>query len=137
MDTKKHRTALTEVAVERERQETLKLSGKFAWTCADRYVGQSVDARPITHAEKLAVLAEEFGEVSREVVEHGITVDKYAADPNLKVMPPHRESHFRAQLRKELIQVAAVCVAWAEALDEMEDIDNKILGAKSRDGAQE
>src|SRR5689334_5493368 len=44
---------------------------------------------------KLAVLGEEFGEVCRAIGEH---------EP-------------RARLREELVQVAAVAVAWIEALD--------------------
>ena len=50
---------------------------------------------------RLAVLAEEFGEVSHEVTE-GMMDSAY---PN-------------AELRKELVQVAAVTIAWIAALDE-------------------
>lgn len=74
---------------ERNRQEKLKEAGKFDWTCADK--------RP--NSEKLSVLAEEFGESAIEVCEEMNGKDT------------------RQKLRKELIQVAAVSIAWIEALD--------------------
>lgn len=83
--------ALSDVNEERFRQEELRRSGKFYWTCAD--VGPSDEA-------KLAVLSEEVGEVARLVVE--------------SVIDPKRRD--KKKLREELIQVAAVAVAWAEAL---------------------
>lgn len=103
------RRVLAEVEVERRHQDALVAAGKFSWNCAD--------PRP-PWSEKLAVILEEVGEVGREVVEHIISRDKYAADPQLKVMPPHREKYFRDRLRTELIQVAACCVAWAESLSD-------------------
>lgn len=84
---------LIDVAAERARQEVLRESGKFSWTCADESVPD---------ASKLAVLGEEYGEVSREIVE--------------ALIDPARRD--RVKLRAELVQVAAVCVAWCEALDE-------------------
>src|SRR5580658_7380273 len=103
--------ALEAVSRERLRQEELRKSGKFLWTCASHRhdPGSTV---PVSYAEKLVVLMEEIGEVAREVVEWGITTDKYAADPTLMKMPPHREQYFRDRLRNELVQVAACCVAW-------------------------
>jgi hypothetical protein len=98
---------LRAVHAERRRQDALVAQGKFSWNCGDPKV---------PWAEKLAVLMEEVGEAGREVVEWMITRDKYAADPQLKAMPPHREAYFRNRLRIELIQVAAVCVAFAESL---------------------
>jgi len=98
---------LAKVATERRRQDTLVVRGKFPWNCA-------FDGPP--YAEKLAVLEEEVGEVAREVTEHMITRDKYAADPTLKVMPQHREDYYRERLMSELVQVAAVATAWAEHL---------------------
>lgn len=55
--------------------------------------------------ERLAVLAEEFGEVSKDVnkIRHGETDDK-TGDPVT-----------RDDLHQELIEVAAVCLAWVEA----------------------
>jgi NTP pyrophosphatase (non-canonical NTP hydrolase) len=91
---------------ERARQEKLKSDGKFLWTCADKSV---------THHEKLAVLAEEFGEVAREVVDYNIGVEKYIVEK--LEFPPHRKLYFLKRIREELIQVAAVCVAWCEAID--------------------
>jgi NTP pyrophosphatase (non-canonical NTP hydrolase) len=80
------------VNAERKRQEQLKLEGRFTHTCADN---------ELTPSEKVAVLAEEFGEVAHEVTES---------------IGNHAELD-RAALRKELIQVAAVAVAWVECLD--------------------
>jgi hypothetical protein len=81
---------LAEVHDERERQEQLCAQGFFEATCA----GQ------LTELERLAVLAEEFGEVAHEIGDlvAGKTLD-------------------RAALRVELIQLAAVAVAWVEGLD--------------------
>lgn len=50
--------------------------------------------------KKLAVLMEEVGEVAKEVLE-------YPADTNY-------------DLRKELVQVAAVAIAWLESMDDSE-----------------
>jgi NTP pyrophosphatase (non-canonical NTP hydrolase) len=72
---------------ERARQEDLKTQGKFKHTCAD--------PEP-TPCEKLAVLAEEFGEVAKECA---------SEVPSLQ------------QLRDELIQVGATALAWLESLD--------------------
>lgn len=72
---------------ERKRQAELKAAGKFPWTCDDAMV--SAEA-------KLAVLAEEFGEVARAVCERD-----------------------ERNLAEELIQVAAVCVAWLEGMREV------------------
>lgn len=77
---------LERVGAERDQQERLVLTGKFSRTCADP------DA---PDAERFAVLGEEQGEVAKAWLEHG---------------PTSRE------LRDELIQVAAVAVAWAEAI---------------------
>ncbi len=84
--------ALRDVYNERLRQEQLKADGRFKYTCADR--------EP-TNVEKFAILGEEIGEVARVVVEMG----GLANDVHGK------------NLKKELIQVAAVCIAWIESLD--------------------
>lgn len=86
---------VAEVYKERQRQEQLRLSGKFLWTCADP--SQS-------NARALAVLSEEFGEAAREVVEEIIHADRGQ---------PFSEDN----LRKELIQIAAVAIAHVEAID--------------------
>ena len=91
-----------DIDVERDRQDELKALGKFPMTCADL---------EMTHPERLSVLVEEVGEVSHEVNEA------------IGRQPTNRKEAAlrRADLRKELVQVAAVCVAWVEAIDrEME-----------------
>ncbi len=85
--------ALRAVYRERMRQDDLKAAGKFHWTCADSH--------GVHNSAKLAVLAEEFGEVSRLVVEELIESKRYD----------------REKLHTELVQVAAVAVAWLEALN--------------------
>lgn len=94
------REVLREVEAERVRQERLKSEGKFPWSCADNYDPSVPYAMPISHAAKFAVLAEEFGEVAREVCE---------------LQNPYGKGDDR-KLRQELLQVAAVAVAWAESL---------------------
>lgn len=80
---------------ERHRQNRLKAQGKFKYTNADP------EMRPF---EKLAVVAEEFGEVARGVLNcEGHSTDY--TDPD------------RAKLRKELIELCAVSVAWIEDID--------------------
>lgn len=82
---------LQDIYRERLRQEQLKAEGRFPHTCADP---------ELSHFERLPILAEEFGEVGRALNElAGLANDKHGVD-----------------LRKELIQVAAVAAAWAEAL---------------------
>lgn len=75
---------------ERLRQEQLKAAGRFLYTCADD---------GMKDAERLAVLMEEVGEVARAVLE----LSRLANDTHGK------------NLRKELIQVAAVVHAWLSA----------------------
>lgn len=84
---------LCAIYIERARQERLRAEGKFPATCA------TPDG--LSPEGKLAVLAEEFGEVARHVTE--------------QLIDPTRLE--KRKLRKELVEVAAVCVAWAEALD--------------------
>jgi NTP pyrophosphatase (non-canonical NTP hydrolase) len=75
---------VSEVGTERTRQDMLIHRGKIPWNCADPN---------IPHQLKLPVLAEEFGEVARAMLEQTET-----------------------DLKTELIQVAAVAVAWAESI---------------------
>ena len=79
---------------ERHRQERLKDEGRFALTCAD----------PVSNGARLAVLVEEVGEVARAVLEQGID-GEVAYDKHGK------------NIEKELVQVAAVCVAWLQGLE--------------------
>ncbi len=90
-------TILFEIRAERIRQDELKAAGKFKMTCADP---------DMTDLRALSVLAEEFGEVSREVNE------KEASEPGTLKFLEHKR-----KLREELIQMAAVCLAWVEKLD--------------------
>lgn len=78
---------------ERDRQDQLKLQGKFDFTCADK---------EMAHAERLSVITEEVGEVARAINER-IGRGPFT-DPELM------------HLGKELVQVAAVAVAWCEAI---------------------
>jgi hypothetical protein len=84
-------TILADIMKERKRQEILLQAGKFHWTCASPNIKDEA---------KLAVLAEEFGEVANLVVETLISPDRRDIE----------------KLRAELTQVAAVCVAWLESL---------------------
>lgn len=59
--------------------------------------GESIEQLNPHHPIWLAVLAEEFGEVANAIIEH----DKGDAE-----------------LRAELVQVAAVALAWVDALDQ-------------------
>src|SRR4051812_38918671 len=87
------------IATERGRQELLKSQGRFTYSCSDK---------EITHAECCTVLAKEAGEVAHEVND-GIGPDRFID---------------KRRLLKELIETAAVAVAWAEkTLQEIEDVD--------------
>jgi NTP pyrophosphatase (non-canonical NTP hydrolase) len=75
---------------ERHRQEQLKAEGKFKYSCADL---------ECSDMETLAVLVEEVGEAATaSLKKHGLVQDGH-------------------DLRGELVQVAAVAVAWIEKLD--------------------
>lgn len=87
------------VREERRRQQELKEAGRFLYTCADL---------EMTDVQRGLVVGEEYGEVCRAV----LNFDGLANDPgkaNLMV------------LRKELVQLAAVTVAWVEALDKISE----------------
>ncbi len=92
---------LKDIIAERDRQERLRDEGKFHWTCA------SADE---SNSDKLAILAEEFGETAKEVTE--LIINKNAA--------ARVTNQLKRNLYKELVQTAAVAVAWAEALREEE-----------------
>lgn len=83
------------IVTERRRQDTLKAAGRFEYSCADD---------GMTNAEKLACLAEELGEVAREVLTQE---DRRLARDTVGT---------REALRAEVVQVAAVALAWVEAL---------------------
>lgn len=88
--------ALNTVRAERDRQEGLKAAGRFKYTCADVEMHDE---------ERLAVLVEEVGETARVVLNRGRQLATGGEDGTTK------------KLREELAQVAAVAVAWIEALD--------------------
>ena len=107
---------LAAVRRERMRQETLKLEGKFPWTANE--LSSAVES--ITDCERLAVLAEEFGEVAKIVTEVECILD-HTENRATDVPGPNARNderkQFEAKLREELVQVAAVAVAWCEAID--------------------
>lgn len=78
---------LSLINAERRRQD----SRAFSHTCAD----------PISDLEKLPILMEEVGEVANAL---------------LQKVALNTVGDRRRDLQKELIQVAAVCTAWAESL---------------------
>lgn len=80
---------------ERNRQERLQKTGRFDFTCSDP---------EITNSQRGMVLGEEFGEACHEVNE-GIGKPSSGRYVDL------------VKLRKELIETAAVTVAWIEAID--------------------
>lgn len=82
------------VAKERGRQERLHQAGRFAFTCADAGVPEG---------DKMLVLSEEVGEVARAAM----------VIPNKAFFASAEECD---QLLTELVQVAAVAVAWAESI---------------------
>ena len=84
---------LTLVGSERKRQLLMQQQGRFTYTLSD-------DA--MTDFERVACIAEELGEVSRNCLRRaGLATDGDESD---------------AALRKELSQVAALAVAWMERL---------------------
>jgi NTP pyrophosphatase (non-canonical NTP hydrolase) len=85
------------IHAERERQEQKFRDGIFTFTCA------SLTASP---KRKLRVLIEEIGEVAR-------AIDRIESYQILKISKKDAEAH----LCEELVQVAAVCVAWLESLE--------------------
>lgn len=86
---------LLAISEERDRQDNLKAQGKFRYSCAD--------PEP-TDAWRFTVLGEEVGEVARELNESSVFHCEHA-DPSDDT-----------KLESELIQVAAVCVAWLERI---------------------
>ena len=89
---------LADIKIERERQERLRDDGKFVATCAT--------PRGLRDAECLTILVEEVGEVSHEINE---TIGRFLSGAEWET--------YRSKLRNELIQVAAVAVAWCERID--------------------
>lgn len=86
---------LMDIASERDRQEA-----KCAAKRAEGFPWRSLADPLCTNERRIATLGEEFGEVCREISDAG--GDGRPPGPNLRV---------------ELIQVAALAVAWVEHLD--------------------
>jgi len=80
---------------ERARQLSLQHSGKFLYTCSDYQLSLS---------DKLTILTEEIGEVARAVLEATALTKTQGRSPSIVFV------------KKELIQVMAVCHAWLESL---------------------
>jgi hypothetical protein len=97
------------------RQKKLMHEGRFPWTCHNPEISDSA---------KLTVLAEEFGEVAREVCEIQQILDtKWPGEIDEIVISSKQRgiSRRRENLKKELIQLAAISLAWCEALDQSTD----------------
>lgn len=83
------------IAAERARQERLRAEGKFTHTAA------SPDDEAFSDGWRLAALVEEVGEAAEAAIERGGFIGK----------PKGKDLH------AELIQVAAICVAWIEWIE--------------------
>jgi NTP pyrophosphatase (non-canonical NTP hydrolase) len=104
---------LDEVAAERARQYALLRTGRIQHDCADPSVNLD---------RKLRVLTEELGEVAQ-----AIDILEQCGGP--------AEPLCREELREELIQVAAVAVAWAESLTPNCEPQKNAKNAKQEDSA--
>jgi hypothetical protein len=110
---------LAQVHQERLRQEQLKREGAFPHTCAD-------DA--LTNFEKLAILGEEVGEVGEARL--ALLIKKFgdASQATMQTTGINTVRDKVRDLRKELIQVAAVAVAWAESLQVVVPPESRCTG---------
>ena len=102
--------ALAVVETERNRQHDLLAAGKFPdyWK----------DGVPDYH--RLAVLAEEFGEAAKEACEILHNDTRLWPGEEAPLVFEHKKrvrKRLKGLLREELVQVAAVAVAWIESLD--------------------
>ena len=106
----KSQDALLAVALERARHSTLIAQGKFI----DYFLpGVSDTAR-------LTILTEELGEAAKETCEILHSESKEWPNEDREMVKVHKErvkKRLKGLLRKELIQVAAVAIAWIESLD--------------------
>lgn len=101
---KQTQAVLADVIRERIRQAELVAAGKLAMDVSDPHWEEAG-----AHALKATILMEEAGEVAKEVYEI--------------VTGPHHDRDLRlSRLRTELIQVAAVAVAWVESLETQEEV---------------
>jgi hypothetical protein len=90
--------AIRAIRAERERQERLAAEGEIPFTCAHSV--RPEDGELIRSSDRLAVLVEEVGEVSTAI--QGL----WTGEPDAA-----------KEMRKEIIQVAAVALAWLEGLE--------------------
>lgn len=100
------------IIAERARQEKLKAERRFNFTAA---------TPGLKHTERLPMLVEELGEVSKRVQQlpdsglmpttHAGNFDAHAGGD------PDPEAGTIEGLERELVQVAAISVAWLEAID--------------------
>lgn len=88
---------LLEIGRERLRQEELKKAGRFSATLAD----------PMSESDCMVLLLREIGEAARCV--------PVEADRRPEIIAGY------PKLREELVQCAAVCVAWIERLSAAEE----------------
>lgn len=94
---------LGEIIAERQRQDDLVRKNKHPFNCSDK----SVDDE-----RKLPVLGEEFGEVCKAVYERKHHPESAESSDHVFQLC----AKYKAHLRTELIQLAAVATAWAESL---------------------
>lgn len=87
---------LADLLNERVRQDVFVATGKFPWNCSNANVPAG---------DKLMVVGEEFGEVSKAAYELTHETDSGCSKRHID------------NLRTELIQLAACAVAWVEAID--------------------
>lgn len=107
---------LDAIVDERRLQERLKAAGKFRHTAADAEVSNPVC---------LTILVEEVGEVARLVNDNPSL--RYPVLPGrTPILHDYPTGDILDRLRSELIQVAAVAVAW------IEKVDNEIREAHTR-----
>ncbi len=119
---------LKAVRDERHRQEVLLLQGKFPWSC---------DNVEVTDIKKLGVLAEEFGKAVKEAAQIQEQYDRNYPGEDLNLINDNIARAVRRRrklLRTELIQVAAVCVAWCEALDTLTTAEHIYSDVKAKIG---
>lgn len=101
-----------EISRERDRQDWLRSQGKFRATLADTEPGWGATGPDATYghvltlAEKHAVLSRKVGDVARQCLAIG-NLTRDVADLDT--------------LRVELVQVAALAVAWIESLPDPDD----------------
>ena len=102
--------ALAAVNAERIRQHALLAAGKFPDYWKDG----------VPDVDRLTVLAEEFGEAAKETCELLHNDTRLWPGEEAPMVFEHKKrvrKRLKGLLREELVQVAAVAVAWIESLD--------------------